>query len=392
MLNNALRRLLDFDAKILTVKFWGVINGLKNDYYIAETDADPPDDEEEEAEADAEKNAEGEEEKGNEIPEIEGFENLPPIPKPMLKPLPSLVKEPSGSGINRNSYYVATKLDGTWVRLPPATPDQIIISRKIHRGFTGDLKAKVSTFPVFPGVEANYLRAQIARISAATQICPEGYYMLDGEEDFEQGAAPPFNLLNNPQYKPPAFQDLSQPHMKVWMHCGQYILRQGRTFFYDAFEANRDEDEDEDEDERVRQPKYPVWYPEKADWYEPENTVPPPLCSVMNDAAIEGCTPWSLHFGSKTFPSHSFIVARSNLWPGANTILHDQGKSFFNIYFGNGLKYRSNFVPKMPSHVKHEKYDPTLHEEIDPTPEEEEEIRKAAGLDETGGKEEEEDK
>ena len=52
--------------------------------------------------------AEGEEEEA-EQPEIEGFENLPPIPKPMLKPLPPLVKEPTGSGVNRKSYYVATK-------------------------------------------------------------------------------------------------------------------------------------------------------------------------------------------------------------------------------------------------------------------------------------------
>ena len=78
--------------------------------------------------------------------------------------------------------------------------------------------------------------------------------------------------------------------MKAWMHYGQYVLRQGRTAFYDAFKASREDDEEEeevdedDEDNKVRRPKYPVWYPEKADWYEPEETVPPPLCSVMNDA------------------------------------------------------------------------------------------------------------
>lgn len=57
-------------------------------------------------------------------------------------------------------------------------------------------------------------------------------------------------------------------------------------------------------------------------------------------------------------------------------------RNFFNIYFGRGLKYRSQFIPIVPRHVKHEKYDATLNEEVDPTPEEEEEIRKAAGLDE----------
>ena len=55
MLNVALKRLLDSDAKILGIKFWGIIYGLKNDYYIVEADADPPDDEEEETPDDADK-------------------------------------------------------------------------------------------------------------------------------------------------------------------------------------------------------------------------------------------------------------------------------------------------------------------------------------------------
>lgn len=69
------------------------------------------------------------------------------------------------------------------------------------------------------------------------------------------------------------------------------FLLQGRTFFYDAFDANKDEDEQEDDEEeeadgeqKPKKAKYPVWYPEKADWYEPEENVPAPLSSVMNDA------------------------------------------------------------------------------------------------------------
>jgi hypothetical protein len=37
-------------------------------------------------------------------------------------------------------------------------------------------QAEVSGYPQFPGIEINYLRAQIARISHATQIAPSGYY------------------------------------------------------------------------------------------------------------------------------------------------------------------------------------------------------------------------
>ena len=42
------------------------------------------------------------------------------------------------------------------------------------------------SYPPFPGNEANYLRAQIARISAGTHISPIGYYMFDEEEEEEE--------------------------------------------------------------------------------------------------------------------------------------------------------------------------------------------------------------
>lgn len=42
------------------------------------------------------------------------------------------------------------------------------------------------TYPPFPGNEANYLRAQIARISAGTHISPLGFYQFDEEEEEEE--------------------------------------------------------------------------------------------------------------------------------------------------------------------------------------------------------------
>ena len=40
------------------------------------------------------------------------------------------------------------------------------------------LQAEVSGFPPFPGVEANYLRAMVARIGHATQVAPGGFYTV----------------------------------------------------------------------------------------------------------------------------------------------------------------------------------------------------------------------
>lgn len=48
------------------------------------------------------------------------------------------------------------------------------------------LSSQVHTFPPFPGTEKNYLRAQIARISAATLISPIGFFTFGGEDEEEE--------------------------------------------------------------------------------------------------------------------------------------------------------------------------------------------------------------
>ena len=46
-------------------------------------------------------------------------------------------------------------------QLPPVTPAQIKAARQIKKLLTGRLTSQVSSYPVFPGTEANYLRAQV---------------------------------------------------------------------------------------------------------------------------------------------------------------------------------------------------------------------------------------
>ena len=45
---------------------------------------------------------------------------------------------------------------------------------------------QVDSYPPFPGNEGNLLRAQIARISASTQISPAGYFIFDDEDEEEE--------------------------------------------------------------------------------------------------------------------------------------------------------------------------------------------------------------
>lgn len=45
---------------------------------------------------------------------------------------------------------------------------------------------QIHTFPPFPGSEKNYLRAQIARIGAATHVSPIGYFTFGGGEQEDE--------------------------------------------------------------------------------------------------------------------------------------------------------------------------------------------------------------
>jgi radial spoke head protein 4A len=46
----------------------------------------------------------------------------------------------------------------------------------IRHFFTGDLNKEILSYPAYPGTEKNYLRAQIARISATTHVSPAGKF------------------------------------------------------------------------------------------------------------------------------------------------------------------------------------------------------------------------
>lgn len=59
--------------------------------------------------------------------------------------------EPRGTGVNKLTYYVTNDLLQEWNELPLVTPEHIQQARKIKYLFTGDLEAKVTTNPHFPG-------------------------------------------------------------------------------------------------------------------------------------------------------------------------------------------------------------------------------------------------
>lgn len=105
------------------------------------------------------------------------------------------------TGCNKYMYYTCTHLGGPLVLLDDVTPDQIKAARSLNKLFTGDLDSAVGGFPAFPGLERQYLRAQVARIAHATTLCPKGLYTLPEEaeepEANEEYAALPAVLMRD---------------------------------------------------------------------------------------------------------------------------------------------------------------------------------------------------
>ena len=91
---------------------------------------------------------------------------------------------------------------------------------------------QIISYPPFPGNEMNYLRAQIARISASSQVSPIGYFNFDEEEDEPEDGAQRSNFVINEEYTPAPMRELADP--TGWVHHVQHILPQVISFKYSS--------------------------------------------------------------------------------------------------------------------------------------------------------------
>jgi hypothetical protein len=85
---------------------------------------------------------------------------------------------------------------------------------------------QIVSYPPFPGNESNYLRAQIARISAGTHISPVGYYQFDEEDDTGDEEEARDNFVINSEFEPIPIHDLVDSSLANWVHHVQHILPQ----------------------------------------------------------------------------------------------------------------------------------------------------------------------
>ncbi|XP_019485045.1 PREDICTED: radial spoke head protein 6 homolog A [Hipposideros armiger] len=377
----ALKQLVE-QQPIHTCRFWGKILGLGRSYVVAEVEFREGEEEfeEEEVEETTEggevTDAPGEEE-GEEDEKVSDI-----IPKPTWKPPPVIPKEENRMGTNKYLYFVCNEPGQPWTRLPHVTPIQIVQARKIKKFFTGHLDAPVVSYPPFPGNEANYLRAQIARISAATHISPLGFYQFGEEEgdEEEEGGAGRDSYEENPDFEGIPVLELVDSTAN-WVHHTQHILPQGRCTWVNPLQKVEEEEELGEEEEKADEGIEEV-----------EQEVGPPLLTPLSeDAEIMHMSPWTAHLSCSLCPQYSVAIVRSNLWPGAYA--YATGKKFENMYIGWGHKYSpENFNPPLPAPIQQEyPIGPEIMEISDPTVEEEQALKAAQERALATAEEEEED-
>ncbi|CAF1600515.1 unnamed protein product, partial [Adineta ricciae] len=240
----SLKQLVD-KGHIEKIRFWGKIFGTQKNYYVAEAEqsVDGADDD---APPPVEDNNKPED--NQELNDEELQTEVDPLPKSSYKSPPVIPKEDRGTGVNKYTYYVCNHPGAPWIKLPNVTPAQITQARLIKHFFTGDLNKEIISYPSYPGTEKNYLRAQIARISASTHVSPAGKFRFSEEEEEEEESARE-NYQENEDFKGAALAELVDEELNGWVHHAQYILPQGRTKWWNPSENAEKEEEDEDEDE-----------------------------------------------------------------------------------------------------------------------------------------------
>ncbi|KAM6938697.1 radial spoke head protein 4 homolog A [Lycodopsis pacificus] len=339
----ALKQLVE-SQKLLRCRLWGKILGTESSYIVAEAEYRVG-----EVERSSEESAEDEVRKRKEDP----------LPPSTCEPLPALPEEILGKGANKCVYYVCKEPGLPWVKLPSVSPAQIIVARQIRKFFTGRLDNPVVSYPPFTGNEANYLRAQIARISAGTQVSPEGFYK-PAEDEYDEEDEEAFNSVEvNPDFEGISVAELAES-LSTWVHHVQHILQQGRCTLVDLAKKTGDDSNEEGEAEE-----------READ-DKPEQEVGPPLLTRLSeDAEKFNIPPWTLRVSSTLTYQHALAVIRSNLWPGAYA--YSCGKTFENIYVGWGLKYAGEgYSPPVPPPPQNEyPSGPDITEALDSSMEEE---------------------
>ncbi|PFH38498.1 radial spokehead family protein [Besnoitia besnoiti] len=310
----SIKRLASDTPGLVSIRFWGKILGIENDYWIAEGQL--------EGEEAARGTGEGDDEEA----------------------------DPRGLGANKHTYWVLRDSAGTgeWEMLPDLLPSHIRTARRCKKLFTGDLDRPVITFPWFAGTERHLLRATIAQISSDTVICPAGLWRPKEEE--------PNQIEEDPEFEFPPTQELLS--LDSWTHSREFINEGGLTMFP---EVDEDTDEELYAEIQAKMEQDPILDATRPITEDPElpGGQTAWLCKLAGDCA---------NYGTDGV-SYAVVVMKSMRWPGAVTVY--QNKKFTNVYVGYGIKAWLNpFFPVAPDDVQEDPED--LEEQPEPQPQDDE--------------------
>ena len=136
------------------------------------------------------------------------------------------IQELRGKGCNEAVFWVTHDLMNDWIQLPDVQPQHIKDSKFIIKSFTGNLDADIEMVTDLKSIgsespysfkERHLLRAQLARIQHATQICPAKTYEIDEESNAVKFAE------EGPDLSTDALKSL-----EAWSHYPPLILKAGR--------------------------------------------------------------------------------------------------------------------------------------------------------------------
>jgi radial spoke head protein 4A len=355
----------DTSEGLASCRFWGKIYGTKSDYLVAEATTSG--------------------ERASTLPQLSDEEMYDQ----------KVVAPEVGVGANKNVYYVCARAGEPWVRLPDVTPAQITAASAIKKLFTGDLSAAVASYPPFPGKEAEYLRAQITRITVDTAIVPAGYLAEveeEAPEEDEEEEIDPFKdeasmaayrskqlttVADGHAYKDTAVQVVAPAEFEgvsdmaaltepaAWTHTARPLLsKQGRCSWYPIPKRPKpppaEGEEEEPEEEEPEEPEEPVAMLKSLE----EDT------AVAEDAdGVEGSgePAWRfrLHMsnGGGVHGKATVVSVKSVRWPGAVTLAGFGGAHSImaaGVYIGNGAEYTATaagvtpYSPALPPTVQTE--------------------------------------
>ncbi|ANQ08014.1 Uncharacterized protein PCOAH_00023670 [Plasmodium coatneyi] len=227
LINESVKDVLEkYKNELASLHFWGILKGVKKDYYILEGllkgdssflfqkkggKSAPSEDsnggassrsggsestdggEQEEDDEDDDNNDDEEEEEENDNEEEQEYRN-----KNHRKSTNRKGKNKSTDNhqlkykkedfvtfnkrVNRYVYWASVNGTDEWVLLKPTTPEYIQMASKTNKMLTGDMNKIITAFPNIAIKEKHYLRALISLISSHTHISPRKYYITRGAE------------------------------------------------------------------------------------------------------------------------------------------------------------------------------------------------------------------